>query len=205
MDSHGLEKAALGRPQLKTQCQQHDLHEYISLGLCYRCCAGPCEKASQEAQWGQASTALQNPVVPGQLEAWHSLVQVKMCFWAILCSKEGENLLVTPSPKQRYTTASTWPAMGWARLGARNVLWMFSIPQSGISLLADSCEFPSQSTGVLLCAQSFTPCSWTYLRETITQSPLETVAHNGLFHQNPVRLPCLKAKAGTTTPYLPWT
>lgn len=91
-----------------------------------------------------------------------------------------------------------WDGLGWEP----GIFYeCFQSPKTVILSLLTVLNSLAQSTRLLLCAHSFTQCSWAYLSKIITQPPLEIVALNVLYHwSHNMSFPRLKADAGTATP-----
>lgn len=147
------------------------MHAYISLGSCYSCCAGPCEKASQRLGGDEPAQPCKTPqcqVDFGRPKAQHSLVQVKMCLFGHVLQQRGKKTSLQLHPRRKIRSCEHGrqrDQLGWEP-GIFHEC--FQSPKAVFPSLLTALNSLAQSARLLLCAHSFTQCSWAYLSEIIT-------------------------------------
>lgn len=161
-------------------------------------------ESEPEARRGRASTALQNPTWSAEGSAL-TTPGYDVPFGPVL-QQRGKKPPCDSIPEAKIRNCKHGrqrDGLGWE---PRIFYECFQSPKAVFPSLLTALNSLAQSAPLLLCAHSFTQCSWAYLSKIITQPPSEIVAQNGLFHRNrDVSFPRLKAEAGTTTPCIPWT
>lgn len=158
------------------------------------------QEASSSVGTNQHSPAKPHGVSGLWLKAWNSLSRLRYTLLSMCYSKVGKKTWksILKAKIHNCEHSQQWDGLGWKP----GIFYeCFQSPKAVIPSLLAVLNSLAQSTRLLLCAHSFTQCSWAYLSKTITQSLLEIVALNVLFHQSHnVTFPRLKAQAGTATP-----